>query len=109
MPAPDVSRTTRYLGPTVIRTTHTSRHAHLVRAPGAEDVRVVDGEGKPRSLADFRGKVLLLNLQATWCAPFHQEMPTLDCLQANLGGNDSQVVALSLEHDGVPAIRDFYR
>nr|WP_280284376.1 TlpA disulfide reductase family protein [Pseudomonas sp. BN415] len=74
-----------------------------------EDVRFVDGEGKPRSLADFRGKVVLLNLWATWCAPCRQEMPTLDRLQAKLGGNDFQVVALSLDQDGVLVVRDFYR
>jgi thiol-disulfide isomerase/thioredoxin len=74
-----------------------------------EDVHFVDVEGKPRSLADFQGKVVLLNLWATWCAPCRQEMPTLDRLQAKLGGNDFQVVALSLDQDGVPVVRDFYR
>ncbi len=74
-----------------------------------EDVRFVDGEGEPRSLADFRGKVVLLNLWATWCAPCRQEMPTLDRLQEKLGGNDFQVVALSLDQDGVPVVRDFYQ
>ena len=74
-----------------------------------EDVHFVDVEGKTRSLADFQGKVVLLNLWATWCAPCRQEMPTLDRLQAKLGGNDFQVVALSLDQDGVPVVRDFYR
>ncbi|AOE85492.1 TlpA family protein disulfide reductase [Pseudomonas sp. TCU-HL1] len=74
-----------------------------------EDVRFVDGEGKPRSLADFRGKVVLLNLWATWCVPCRQEMPTLDRLQAKLGGNDFQVVALSLDQGGLQVVRDFYR
>lgn len=74
-----------------------------------EDVRFVDGEGKPRSPADFRGKVVLLNLWATWCAPCRQEMPTLDRLQEKLGGNDFQVIALSLDQDGVPVVRDFYQ
>ncbi|MBT8764799.1 TlpA family protein disulfide reductase [Pseudomonas sp. DB1] len=74
-----------------------------------EDVRFVDGEGKPRSLADFRGKVVLLNLWATWCVPCRQEMPTLDRLQAKLGGNDFQVVALSLDQGGLQVVQDFYR
>lgn len=89
-----------------------STHAGMLIWPEprpAEDVRFVDGEGTPRSLADFRGKVVLLNLWATWCVPCRLEMPTLDRLQAKLGGNDFQVVALSLDQDGVPVVRDFYR
>ncbi|WP_082073229.1 TlpA disulfide reductase family protein [Pseudomonas sp. LFM046] len=73
-----------------------------------DDVSFVDGEGKPRSLADFRSKVVLLNLWATWCVPCRQEMPTLDRLQAKLGGNDFQVVALSLDQGGLQVVRDFY-
>ncbi|MDH4570501.1 TlpA family protein disulfide reductase [Pseudomonas sp. BN414] len=74
-----------------------------------EDFRFIDGGGKPLSLADFRGKVVLLNLWATWCVPCRQEMPTLDRLQAKLGGSDFQVVALSLDQGGLPVVRDFYR
>ena len=48
-------------------------------------------------MADFKGKVVLLNLWATWCAPCVQEMPSLDTLQARLGGNDFEVVALPLD------------
>lgn len=73
-----------------------------------DDVSFADGEGKPRSLAEFRGKVVLLNLWATWCVPCRQEMPTLDRLQAKLGGNDFQVVALSLDQGGLQVVRDFY-
>ncbi len=74
-----------------------------------EAVSFVDGEGKPRNLADFRGKVVLLNLWATWCGPCRQEMPTLDRLQAQLGSPDFQVVALSIDLDGLRVVRDFYR
>lgn len=73
------------------------------------EIRFVDGEGKPRSLADFRGKVVLLNIWATWCVPCREEMPTLDRLQGQLGGPDFQVVALSVDQDGLPVVRDFYR
>jgi thiol-disulfide isomerase/thioredoxin len=41
-----------------------------------------DGAGKPVTLADFRGKPVLMNLWATWCAPCVREMPTLDALAA---------------------------
>ncbi|MDH4608289.1 TlpA family protein disulfide reductase [Pseudomonas sp. BN102] len=73
------------------------------------EVQFVDGAGKPHTLADFKGKVVLLNLWATWCAPCRQEMPTLDRLQAQLGGSDFQVLALSIDLDGVRVVRDFYR
>jgi thiol-disulfide isomerase/thioredoxin len=52
-------------------------------------------EGMPVSLADFRGRVILLNFWATWCAPCVAEMPSLDRLEAMLGGKDFTVIALS--------------
>ncbi|WP_137823211.1 TlpA disulfide reductase family protein [Pseudomonas sp. D(2018)] len=92
--------------------TETGTRAGLIIWPEPKPldaVSFVDGEGKPLSLADFRGKVVLLNLWATWCVPCRQEMPTLDRLQAKLGGNDFQVVALSLDQGGLDVVRDFYR
>lgn len=59
-------------------------------------------------VADFRGKVVLLNLWATWCAPCRREMPTLDRLQAMLGGPAFEVVALSVDREGTPAVAAFY-
>ncbi|AYC35105.1 TlpA family protein disulfide reductase [Pseudomonas cavernae] len=73
------------------------------------EVQFVDGEGKPHTLADFKGKVVLLNLWATWCVPCRKEMPTLDRLQAQLGGPDFQVLALSIDLDGLQVVRDFYK
>jgi thiol-disulfide isomerase/thioredoxin len=55
------------------------------------------GEGQPMSLADFRGKTILVNLWATWCVPCREEMPALDKLQTELGGNDFQVVAINVD------------
>lgn len=72
------------------------------------DLRFVDGAGAPRSLADFRGRVILLNLWATWCVPCREEMPALDRLQAALGGADFEVLALSLDQAGVIAVKKFY-
>lgn len=73
------------------------------------DLRFVDGDGQSRRLADFKGKVVLLNLWATWCGPCRKEMPTLDRLQGQLGGPDFEVVALSLDQAGAQAVREFYR
>ncbi|CAN7492953.1 TlpA disulfide reductase family protein [Pararhizobium sp. LjRoot238] len=80
---------------------------HDTPAPVPE-LQFADGEGKPRSLADFRGKVVLLNVWATWCLPCRKEMPTLDRLQAELGGSAFEVVALSIDRGGADAVRKFY-
>lgn len=57
-------------------------------------------EGEPKTLADFGGKIALLNIWATWCAPCRQEMPALDRLQAALGGEDFAVVPVSIDTGG---------
>ncbi len=72
------------------------------------EVRFVDADGRPMSLADFRGKQVLLNIWATWCGPCREEMPTLNRLQTRLGSPDFQVVALSIDREGVDVVRDFY-
>lgn len=66
-----------------------------------------DKDGKALTIADFKGKTVLLNLWATWCAPCRHEMPALDRLQAALGSDKFEVVALSLDKDGVDKARKF--
>jgi thiol-disulfide isomerase/thioredoxin len=56
-----------------------------------------DPDGKPVSLAAFKGKTLLLNVWATWCVPCRAEMPELDKLQAELGSDKFQVVAVNID------------
>ena len=72
------------------------------------DVPFIDVNGKPMSLGDFKGKTVLLNLWATWCVPCREEMPTLDRLQAMLGGDNFTVLALSLDQEGPSVVKDFY-
>ena len=72
------------------------------------ELRFADGAGRPRTLADFRGKTVPLNLWATWCVPCRKEMPALDRLQARLGGPDFEVVALSIDRKGLSAVQPFY-
>ena len=55
-----------------------------------------DGGGK-LTVADFKGRPILLNLWATWCAPCRAEMPTLDKLQAASGGAGFEVVAVNVD------------
>jgi thiol-disulfide isomerase/thioredoxin len=57
-----------------------------------------DETGQPSSLADHSGRVLLVNLWATWCAPCRHEMPALDRLQADLGSGDGfSVVPINID------------
>ena len=72
------------------------------------DVKFEDGNGTKRRLADFRGKVVLLNIWATWCGPCRKEMPTLDRLQSQLGSQEFEVVALSIDRGGQVAVKSFY-
>lgn len=68
----------------------------------------VDGAGRDLTLADFRGRVVLLNIWATWCVPCREEMPTLDALQEKLGGDDFHVLPLSIDRAGMKIVRRFY-
>ncbi|APH74929.1 TlpA family protein disulfide reductase [Aquibium oceanicum] len=72
------------------------------------EVRFENGDGEARTLADFRGRVVLLNVWATWCVPCREEMPTLDRLQAKLGGPNFEVVALSIDRAGPNVVREFF-
>ena len=71
-------------------------------------LRFQDGAGRSRSLADYRGKVVVLNLWATWCAPCREEMPALDRLHAALAGSGVEVIALSVDTQGLPIVRKFF-
>ena len=67
-----------------------------------------DADGNDHNLADWRGKVVLLNLWATWCAPCRHEMPALDALKSELGGKDFDVVALATDRGGFDKPRKFW-
>jgi thiol-disulfide isomerase/thioredoxin len=54
-------------------------------------------EGETLSLEDFRGKTLLVNFWATWCAPCEREMPHLGALETARGGSDFEVIAISVD------------
>jgi thiol-disulfide isomerase/thioredoxin len=68
--------------------------------PPVADFNFTDKDGKPLSLANWKGRVVLLNLWATWCAPCRKEMPSLAELQKQLGSKDFEVVAISLDREG---------
>lgn len=72
------------------------------------EVTFEDADGTKHGLIDFKGKVVLLNLWATWCVPCRQEMPTLDRLQARFGGPGFEVVAVSIDRTGLKAVNPFF-
>jgi thiol-disulfide isomerase/thioredoxin len=61
------------------------------------DLAFHDGSGAEKTLADWNGRTVLLNLWATWCIPCRKEMPALDALQAALGGPSFEVVAVNID------------
>src|SRR6266496_1338820 len=73
------------------------------------EIHFSDEQGQDLTLAVFRGRVVLLNVWATWCVPCRKAMPALDRLQAKLGGDDFVVIPLSIDRKGVEAVKGFYR
>jgi thiol-disulfide isomerase/thioredoxin len=71
-------------------------------------VRFMDASGRVMTLKDFRGRVVVLNLWATWCTPCVAEMPMLDRLQQQLGEEGAIVLALSIDRGGQEAVKEFY-
>ena len=61
------------------------------------DLAFEDAEGKPKKLSDWRGRIVLVNLWATWCVPCRKEMPALEILQTRLGGPNFEVVAVNID------------
>jgi thiol-disulfide isomerase/thioredoxin len=66
------------------------------------------GDGSKTSLADYRGKRVLVNLWATWCAPCLAEMPELDALAAAKKGQVT-VLPLSQDMEGWQAVKKFFK
>jgi thiol-disulfide isomerase/thioredoxin len=64
-------------------------------------------DGAPISLHDFRGRTILVNFWATWCAPCLRELPSLDALQAEFGGDNFAVVAVAADPTGPEAAAAF--
>jgi cytochrome c biogenesis protein CcmG, thiol:disulfide interchange protein DsbE len=63
--------------------------------------------GKPVSLADYKGQVVLLNVWATWCEPCKVEMPSMEQLERDLGPRGLKIVAVSVDAGGPSGVRQF--
>ena len=72
------------------------------------EVRFVTEDGTRKTLGAFHGKMILLNIWATWCPPCAEEMPTLDALQADLGSGKFEVMTRSIDTGGTPVVRRFF-
>src|SRR5581483_1243671 len=72
------------------------------------ELKFADGSEQLRTLADFKGRPVLLNIWATWCLPCRKEMPSLDRLQAKFDPAKFLVLTLSIDRAGIPAVKKFY-
>ena len=92
-----------------------AKDAGLVKLVPAEepapvsDVEFTDPKGGTHTLADYKGKVVLLNFWATWCAPCREEMPSLDALQKAKGGEDFEVLTVASGRNTAAAINRFFQ
>jgi peroxiredoxin len=79
--------------------------------PGLEapDFTFPDLNGKEVSLADHRGKVVLVNVWATWCPPCRQEMPSMQRLYEKFKGENFEILAVSIDSEGRKAVAPFMR
>lgn len=68
-----------------------------------------DSAQQTKTIETFKGKVILLNLWATWCGPCREEMPSLDRLQKELGSDKFEVVAVSVDKNGFDKAREFMK
>jgi thiol-disulfide isomerase/thioredoxin len=88
-----------------------SNAGKLIRQPVPQpvpDLAFNDANGRLHRLSEWRGKVVLLNLWATWCAPCKAEMPSLDRLQAKLGSDRFTVLAISQDRAGPEKPASFF-
>jgi len=73
-----------------------------------EDLSFLDADKKKVNLDDYRGKLVLLNFWASWCAPCKEEMPSLDSLQSNKDLNNLQIFPINVGQDSEKKAKDFF-
>ena len=73
-----------------------------------EDLSFLDSDKKQVNLDNYRGKLVLLNFWASWCAPCKEEMPSLDSLQSNKNLNNLQIFPINVGQDNEKKAKDFF-
>jgi peroxiredoxin len=73
----------------------------------APEFRLQALDGRAVSLADFRGKVVMVHFWATWCPPCVEEIPTLEQLYRSLRSTDFEILAVSVDEGGAGAVAEF--
>ena len=73
----------------------------------AQDFGLPNLRGDYVKLSDYRGKVVFLNIWATWCPPCREEMPSMESLYQRLKGRNFEILAVSIDQDGEKAVRPF--
>lgn len=65
-------------------------------------------DGTKTTLDAYEGKIVVLNMWATWCPPCRAEMPSLDALQADLGGDNFAVVTVATGRNPIASVKKFF-
>jgi peroxiredoxin len=73
----------------------------------AQDFELPTLSGVYVRLSDYRGKVVFLNIWATWCPPCREEMPSMESLYRRLKGRDFEMLAVSIDREGDKVVRPF--
>lgn len=80
---------------------------HATPKPASEEPYTTADGGKA-TLADHRGRYVLVNFWATWCAPCRKEMPGLEALQKELGGERFEVLTIATGRNPPAAMKKFF-
>lgn len=75
----------------------------------APDFTLSSIDGSDIRLSDYRGRVVMIHFWATWCPPCVEEMPTLERLQGSLNRRDFEILAISVDEGGAPAVTSFMK
>ena len=82
----------------------------LIKKPKLyEDVTFMDINQKNVNLDDFKGKLIILNFWATWCAPCREEMPSLDNLQSNTKLNNLKIFPINIGQEDISKSKFFFK
>ncbi len=88
---------------------HPSGISRLTKGRPAPNFSLSGLDGQTVSLTDYKGKVVLLNIWATWCPPCVEEMPSMEKLYQELRGDGFEILAVSIDESGAKDVRPFMK